>query len=475
MYKILHNLANCYVSAIRMLLSIVLFGFVGLSAPLQAEPIVADYSLSVGSTYIFNDRIGSTRFFTNSNSDSVRVGVYVTPSPDSDAIVAVRNGMDYLSGNGSDTTVRLDADRNVGLVRAAGNDLSFVGLTSNRGGNRNEYTAIFNKTTFPNGILEAWDTTPLTVTVRNPRAGSGPDLITAQIPDYDRNALPSFVNDLKLLGGGTSPKITWSIPPGGTPPTSVNVQIRRIDEESPDRTRITKATLVDTRTVPVSALSYDFSLPFSNANIPGFPSSLEVGKRYEISINLDVSNNGTLAGRARSFFEFTPLADGQGNVAVVLPSVGPDGIFKFDVRVEAGETVALDPVVAIGYDYLIGAGNPLFASVLLPEIGDGMFDLYLFDGSEFFLKGSLAAGEQYFFEGAGVDRFRIVGIEPSAGIDPGDATAFITKVTFAGSGRFTGTMQAITQEVAEVPEPGAIWLLGLGLIGLAAMPMARKS
>jgi threonine dehydrogenase-like Zn-dependent dehydrogenase len=41
-------------------------------------------------------------------------------------------------------------------------------------------------------------------------------------------------------------------------------------------------------------------------------------------------------------------------------------------------------------------------------------------------------------------------------------------VTFAGTGRFTGTMTAIT---AQVPEPSSVLLIGLGLLGLM---FARK-
>ena len=52
----------------------------------------------------------------------------------------------------------------------------------------------------------------------------------------------------------------------------------------------------------------------------------------------------------------------------------------------------------------------------------------------------LAAGTEYFFAGTGVARFRIDGIETAAGLNPSDPTAFVTTLTFAGSGRFTGTM-----------------------------------
>ena len=147
-------------------------------------------------------------------------------------------------------------------------------------------------------------------------------------------------------------------------------------------------------------------------------------------------------------------------MAVFLPSVGPSGEFKFNLEVKAGETVLIDPLIAIGYDYQIGAGDPNFASVTLPNIGDGLFDLYLWDGTDWLFSTVLQDGIQHFFGGNGVDRFRILGIETSAGINPLSTTAFITGLSFVGDGRFTGTMTPIT---TEVPEPSTLALVGLAL------------
>lgn len=436
--------------------------------PASAEPVVTAFNLGISSIAMFNDRIGNSRFFTGPNTDRVRVSAFVFPTPDNDVFPVSSQDTEYLSNNGAFTTVSLDASRNASLLPAGSRDLTFVGLTSNRGGARNEFTTTFNRADAAVApLLDAWDATPLTVSVRNPRSPNGQTLLTASTPDFDKNALPPFVTDLKLTGAGLTPRIQWTVPTTGVVPTHASVQIRRIDEESADRTRITKATVVDARTLAIGAASYDFSQPFSNRHLPGFPAGLEVGKRYEISVQLDVASGGILQGRARTFFEFTPLASGAGEVRVVLPSVGPNNVFKFDVAVQQGETIALDPVVAIGYDYEIGAGNPLFASVSLPQIGDGLFDLFLFDGAQYVFRQVLQAGQQYFFDGAGVDRFRIMGIESSAGLDPNNTTAFITDITFAGSGRFTGTMTPITLLVGEVPEPASAALLLAGLGGLA--------
>ena len=66
---------------------------------------------------------------------------------------------------------------------------------------------------------------------------------------------------------------------------------------------------------------------------------------------------------------------------------------------------------------------------------------------------------------AGAERFRILGIETSALLDPSDVTAFVTTVTFSGSGTFTGSMTPITEFVADaqVPAPTSLGLLLAGL------------
>ena len=129
---------------------------------------------------------------------------------------------------------------------------------------------------------------------------------------------------------------------------------------------------------------------------------------------------------------------------VVLPVTSSGGSFVFDAAVAPNTPVFLDPVAAVGYRYAIGSTNPRFATVTLPiGIGGNIYTV-LAEGDAF----TLAAGERLDFTRngfpAGVPSFEVLDIAPSAGLDPANPTAFVTEVTFASGGRFTGTMQPLT-------------------------------
>lgn len=106
------------------------------------------------------------------------------------------------------------------------------------------------------------------------------------------------------------------------------------------------------------------------------------------------------------------------------------------------------PQVAIGYDYAVAPGDPNFAAFILPAgIGDNRYDLYLFNGTEYIFKEQVGGGAPYIFPPGGVDRFRILGIEASAGIDPEDPAAFSTLLAWVEDCECTETEHAIIQTV----------------------------
>lgn len=142
----------------------------------------------------------------------------------------------------------------------------------------------------------------------------------------------------------------------------------------------------------------------------------------------------------------------------LLPVTTPTG-YSFEFNVQANTQAFIDPAVAVGYDYILSSG-PNFASVLLPIVGDNLYDLWLWDGTNWAFDQALTGGTEFFFAAGGVDRFRILGIEPEANLDPNDPTAFVTGLTFAGGGNVSLSMNPI---VVNVPEPGILFLFGLGL------------
>ena len=424
-------------------------------APADAAAIyLDDFPISVWYTQAFTDRIGNSRFFANPNTDNIRINAGIRPSPDTEVYGTDFEGNTYYSLNGNLTSASIGHGS---FPTGFTVPMTFVGVTSGGGGGLNNYTTLLRITDNPPvqsriGLFEA---SPFQINVTNATASNGPTQ-AYQATSYVHSPLP-FLTDVALTGGGLTPTISWKVPVSTeAEPTNVFIQVRKVTKET--STQIERAILVHEAVIPLGETSYTFGDPFSYGNVPGFPTGLEEGVRYEMVVSLERRIDGQPQGRARTFFEFVPLADGAGEVAIFLPSVGPDGIFKFDVEVKAGETIAIDPVVAIGYDYQIGDGDPNFASVMLPEVGDGLYDLFLFDEllGDWSFAAELSAGVEFLFADGGVDRFRVLGIETSAGLDPNDATAFVTMLTFTGDGRFTGTMTPIT---AFVPVPGSLALL----------------
>lgn len=207
---------------------------------------------------------------------------------------------------------------------------------------------------------------------------------------------------------------------------------------------------------------------------------LEAGGKYAFSISPRLerttgtnpsgsSQAGSAISLSRTFYEFSasdePLPPGTFLPQVSISSGTP--VFNFDNPVVAGDVEFYDPVVAVGFDYMIGDGNPNFNSFILPEIGDDLFDLLLWNGIEYVFESSINALDEFEFSLGGVDRFRILGIETGAALDPTDPTAFVTGLSFVSDGQFTGTMTPITLDVpAAVPLPAGLSLLLAGLSGL---------
>lgn len=202
------------------------------------------------------------------------------------------------------------------------------------------------------------------------------------------------------------------------------------------------------------------------------------GSRTPTVVDLQDTTNVPAPGDEPGVWRFeirNGSAPGSSPDNPLLPIV-IDGGYNFDFGVILGQQVWIDPIVAIGYDYILNSG-PLYDSVTLPTgIGDDLYDLYLWDatGMSWTFNTGLAGGSQHFFGGSGVDRFRVLGIETTANLDPLDPLAFVTGLTFAGAGTVNMDMLPITFNTGPIPEPGSAWLMAVGMTGLLVRRRRRR-
>lgn len=169
-----------------------------------------------------------------------------------------------------------------------------------------------------------------------------------------------------------------------------------------------------------------------------------------------------------------PSCNDLGSPENPLLPIDDDTPESFDFSFEVTEPtipVFIDPIVAVGYDYVVENG-PNITSVILPDIGDGEYEVYGFDGVDFnIFLGDAYANIAFDFVLGGVDQFQVLGIEVSEMLDPTDQTAFITGLTFASAGPVTMSQTPVTFDVpvSSVPETSTLPLLGLGLLSFISL------
>jgi hypothetical protein len=291
--------------------------------------------------------------------------------------------------------------------------------------------------------------------------------------------------NVSISGSGNMPTFNWTLPANSGNIDAVRIQVwdhQRL--VGVGQTGVGGAGLADvvyvSEKIPLNQTSFTLPSTLVTRKPDGSDASvqLQLNGLYSLEISLvDLRDpnggvgNSNILSRTRSIFDFTFLPPGT-PANVFIPNVnllGPAPIFSFQpISVQAGQQIFIDPLLAVGYDYQIGAGDPNFRTMMLPTgIGDGSYELYLWDNGQWVKVADVQGGDQYDFGANGVDRFRVLGIETSAGLDPSNPTAFITGLSFVQDGVFSGTMTAIT---VNVPEPGS---LALAMLGLALIVVRR--
>jgi PEP-CTERM motif len=302
-------------------------------------------------------------------------------------------------------------------------------------------------------------TNPWTVTFTN--SGTTPSTLVETSPSLTGVTPAPFANNVTISGTSLDPTFTWSYP---SIINGVTVLVY-------DKSIITSAGIPDliyaSRGLPGSTNTY--TIP-SNVLTPG--SQYDVVLKAQILRNTSLPLiNPNIFTQSDSYFPFTPVSSA---VSLYLPTVNPaTRTYTYNMTVAAGTKYFVDPLIAVGYAYQIGTGNPDFASVQLPSIQTDDFDLsYLENGS--WRTATVAPGGTFDFPDGGVTSFDVTGIDPSLMLDPGDTTAFVTGLTFTADGSFTGTQTPITSGSA-VPEPSTWAMMLLGVAGLGFSGFRRAS
>lgn len=330
-------------------------------------------------------------------------------------------------------------------------------------------------------------TNPWTITFSN--SATTPTSVFTTLSLAGTGELP-FVNTVSLSGNTAAPTFSWT-PPAGVEVDGYRVNIYQNNLETFNSTgsvinsgqvagkSFAPNTVSSNVNCSSSACSYTVtSQDFTHgvALLPNTQYTIEISilqTRDHSTNSSSVSNNADVSAISRVYsnFEISNTSQPVINLPTITVDKNGQTQYAFDITVEQGVSYHIDPAVATGYIYQIGVGDPNFASVELPDIGNpNPYGLYIWNGSTFVFETNLAANQVFDFDNVvsgGVSEFEVLGIDPNLALDPNNATAFVTTLTFEGPGTFTGTMTPITTEVAAaVPEPGSLALLASGLLGL---------
>jgi hypothetical protein len=167
--------------------------------------------------------------------------------------------------------------------------------------------------------------------------------------------------------------------------------------------------------------------------------TLTPGTTYVIDLKARVLFNpsgpnvdSNAAAQYETYYTFNPkfLPDPL-PLPLYLPTIDSNGVYNFNLTVQPSTTYYIDPNVATGFVYTIGAGNPNFATVVLPTLqGSEPYTITWDNGlhTEQVLGGNIFNFLQT--DPPGVSTFTVRGIDPADGLDPTSGTEFVTALTF---------------------------------------------
>jgi hypothetical protein len=257
---------------------------------------------------------------------------------------------------------------------------------------------------------------------------------TATTPSLVGVTPAPFASNVTFSGLSTNPTFTWNYPSGSINGVGFNI----IDDTSAlGRPLVVFSTVLrgttGTFTVP-SALDGGLTL--------------QQGHHYTLDLDGIISRDPTQPVSYRNdladsdaFFDFEPNP-GLPVPAVYLPTITPAGAYQFNIQVIGGQTYFIDPSIATGYTYATAAGNPNFASVLLPAIQTTAYTVsFVNNGVQ--ETDTVAPNTLFTFPTGGVNTFTVTGVNVADNLNPANATAFVTGLTFVSSGNFTGTQTPI--------------------------------
>jgi hypothetical protein len=300
------------------------------------------------------------------------------------------------------------------------------------------------------------------------------------VAKFQTNSIPSdiptkipFISNVQITGSTPNATISWV-----QPAFSVPADAKR--ESNFLITDMATKQVIDFFILPSTQTSFDLSTLGTTVDAAGAPSiPLVPGRKYQISVESTLSSpdDAFEYATSRNFVDFKPTsAPSPVSGPIYLPNVAvpsPNSVvYTFNIDVTEGQSYNIDPTTAAGFIYQIGAGDPNFASVDLPNIGNpNPYELLLWNGTKFVFDGYLDPDTVFDFAAGGVSEFEILGIAPSANVQLLSGTDFVTRVTFAGSGTFTGTVTSVV-----VPETStwAMMLLGFAGLGYAGYRRARR-